>query len=55
MRDYLVNTAGMNGANLRSVGFGQARQVNPDTRGPGQSGIENRRVSFAIEYTGSTN
>ena len=55
VRDYLVDTAGMSGTNVRAVGFGQARQVNPDTQGPGQSGIENRRVSFAIEYAGTTN
>lgn len=55
VRGYLVDTAGMNGSNVRAVGYGQARQVNPDNQGPGQSGIENRRVTFVLEYTGFTN
>jgi hypothetical protein len=35
--------------------MGQARQVNPGAQGPGQSGIENRRVTFSVDYSGSTN
>ncbi len=54
VRDYLVSQ-GLNADNLRSVAMGQARQVNPGAQGPGQSGIENRRVTFSVDYSGSTN
>ena len=55
VKDYLVSSGGLSADNVRSIGLGQARQVNPDARGPGQSGIENRRVTFVVEYSGSAN
>ena len=53
VRDYLVQQ-GMNADNVRIDAFGElrARQVNPGAQGPGQSGIENRRVSFVVEWAG---
>ncbi len=56
VRDYLVEQHGMNESLIRTVSFGEvrARQVNPGAQGPGQSGIENRRVSFVVEWAGRT-
>lgn len=54
VRDYLVNSAGMAGANLHTVAYGEAdnRQVAPGASGPGERGIKNRRVSFVIDFAG---
>lgn len=54
VRTYLVSTAGLSDGQVRAAAFGElrARQVNPGAQGPGQSGIENRRVSFVIEWAG---
>ena len=35
---------------LRTVGYGEERQVRPGAQGPGSAGLTNRRVAFAIEY-----
>ena len=53
VREYLVER-GMSDENVRVAAFGElrSRQVNPGAQGPGQSGIENRRVSFVIEWAG---
>jgi peptidoglycan-associated lipoprotein len=55
--NYLIETGGLNSDHVRTQAFGMtmARQVNPDAQGPGQSGIENRRVTFVVDYSGSTN
>lgn len=54
VRDYLVER-GLSEDNVRVDAFGElrSRQVNPGAQGPGQSGIENRRVSFVIEWAGA--
>lgn len=54
VKAYLVEEAGLNADLVRTVSFGElrARQVNPGAMGPGQSGIENRRVSFVVEWAG---
>lgn len=56
VRQYLVEQHGMNAELIRTTTFGElrARQANPGARGPGQSGIENRRVSFVVEWAGRT-
>lgn len=53
VRDYLIQQ-GMSEDNIRIDAFGElrSRQVNPGAQGPGQSGIENRRVSFVVEWAG---
>ena len=55
VRDYLVN-AGMNADMVRAVSYGEVlnRQVNPGNTGAQQpqSGIENRRVTFVLEWDG---
>ena len=57
VKSYLVN-AGMNADNISVVGLGLTRLVNDDegSQNP-QSGIENRRVTFVLEWAGpgSTN
>ncbi len=55
VRDYLVESGGLSGDNVRVAAFGEDRPVNPGAQGPGQSGIENRRVTFVIDYSGSAN
>lgn len=55
VREYLVQSGGLPDDNVKAVAYGQQRQVNPGAMGPGQSGIENRRVTFVVEYSGSTN
>lgn len=54
VRDYLVNSAGLAGANLHTVAYGEAnnRQVVPGAYGPGERGVENRRVAFVIDFAG---
>jgi peptidoglycan-associated lipoprotein len=55
VKAYLVG-AGMNGDRIRTVTFGEVRnrQVNPGNTGAQdpQSGIENRRVAFVLEWDG---
>ncbi len=58
VRNYLINNAGMNGSNVRVAAYGEARLVSPETGAVNpQSGIENRRVTFVLEWAGpgSTN
>lgn len=47
---YLEVEGGLFPETLRAVGYGEERQVVPGAQGPGDSGIENRRVTFVIEY-----
>ena len=55
VRSYLVS-AGMNTDRVRAVSYGEVanRQVNPGNTGAQnpQSGIENRRVTFVLEWDG---
>ncbi|MDH3733092.1 MAG: OmpA family protein [Gemmatimonadota bacterium] len=52
VKNYLVS-AGMNGDNIGTVALGLTRLVNSDegSQNP-QSGIENRRVTFVLEWAG---
>lgn len=54
VRDYLVNQAGLPGDRVRAIGYGevQNRQVDVGDMGPGESGIENRRVTFVLDWDG---
>ncbi len=47
--NYLQSN-GLAGAEMRTVGYGEDRQVEPGARGPGESGLVNRRVAFVIDY-----
>ncbi len=53
VKNYLVENGGMNEDNIRVVALGESRLVNEDTgvQNP-QSGIENRRVTFVLEWAG---
>ncbi|MFQ5679849.1 MAG: OmpA family protein [Gemmatimonadota bacterium] len=55
VKSYLVEPGGLSAERVRTAAFGElrSRQVIPDAKGPGQSGIENRRVSFVIEWAGA--
>lgn len=48
--DYLQSAGGINGAQLRTVGYGEDRLVEPGAQGPGEAGLVNRRVAFVIDY-----
>lgn len=47
---YLESEGGLPSGTLRTVGYGEDRQVRPGAQGPGSSGLPNRRVTFAIDY-----
>jgi peptidoglycan-associated lipoprotein len=52
VRTYLVETAGLSAAQVRTVSYGEAtdRLVLPDAHGPGEPGLENRRVAMVIDF-----
>lgn len=41
---------GLADANMRTVGYGEDRLVEPGAQGPGENGLVNRRVAFVIDY-----
>ena len=45
-----VQSNGLGGADLRTVGYGEERLVEPGAQGPGEAGLVNRRVAFVIDY-----
>lgn len=49
---YLTNQGGLDRDRLRTVGYGEDRLVKPGAAGPGREGLENRRVTFVVEYGG---
>lgn len=53
VRTYLVQNGGMNADNIRVAALGEGRLINNETgvTNP-QSGIENRRVTFVLEWAG---
>ena len=55
VRDYLVKTGGLDPNKVRAVSYGEdpKRQVVPGAKGPGPTGIENRRVALVIDYAGA--
>jgi len=54
VRQYLVSTGGMTGERVRAVSYGEdtRRLVQPEGRGPGMPGWENRRVVLVIDHDG---
>lgn len=53
--DYLVNQGGLDEQNVRAVGYGESdNRLVTDQQGPGQQGLENRRVTFVVEWNGET-
>lgn len=55
VKDFLV-TEGLMDETVKVVSYGEAtdRQVVPGAEGPGDEGVQNRRVSLVIDYTGTT-
>ncbi|MBW3535514.1 MAG: OmpA family protein [Gemmatimonadetes bacterium] len=55
VRDYLVDSSGLDGAGIRTLSYGESppRQVRPDASGPGTAGWENRRVTLVVDYAGA--
>jgi peptidoglycan-associated lipoprotein len=47
---YLQDEGGLFPETMRTVGYGEDRQVIPGAQGPGDAGLENRRVAFVIEF-----
>jgi peptidoglycan-associated lipoprotein len=52
VRAYLVGSTGLASDRVRTVGYGEspARLVRPDAHGPGERGVENRRVVLVVDY-----
>jgi peptidoglycan-associated lipoprotein len=55
VKRYLTQETGLAADRVRAVSYGEAsnRLINPEARGPGESGRENRRVSLVVEYADS--
>ncbi len=54
VKQYLTTAGGLSPDMVKTVSYGEAhdRQVMPGDRGPGVTGIENRRVAMVIDYGG---
>lgn len=52
VKDYLTSEGDLDGDRIRTVGYGENRLVRPGEAGPGREGLENRRVTFVVEYGG---
>ena len=52
VKDYLGSSAGFNGETIKAVSYGEVknRQVAPGMAGPGDKGMENRRVVLVIDH-----
>ncbi len=55
VKRYLTTAGGLTADQVRGVSYGESpdRQVVPGARGPGVTGIENRRVALVIDYGSS--
>lgn len=56
VRQYLTAQGGLDPEQVRAVSYGEARarQIVPGARGPGDEGLENRRVALVIDYRAAT-
>jgi peptidoglycan-associated lipoprotein len=52
VKEYLATAGGFSSGSLKAVSYGEARnrQVVPGARGPGENGIENRRVALVVDH-----
>jgi peptidoglycan-associated lipoprotein len=52
VQEYLGTAGGFGADHLKAVSYGEARnrQVMPGAKGPGEQGIENRRVALVIDH-----
>jgi peptidoglycan-associated lipoprotein len=55
VKQYLTTAGGLPADQVKTVSYGEApdRQVVPGARGPGITGIENRRVALVVDYAGA--
>jgi peptidoglycan-associated lipoprotein len=53
VREYLTTSGGFNSETIRAVSYGEVRnrQVVPGAKGPGDEGMENRRVALVIDHS----
>ncbi|HKT58795.1 MAG TPA: OmpA family protein [Gemmatimonadales bacterium] len=53
VREYLATSGGFNSETIRAVSYGKVRnrQVVPGAKGPGDTGVENRRVALVIDHS----
>jgi peptidoglycan-associated lipoprotein len=47
---YVQADGTLDGAQIRTIGFGETRLVESGASGPGDAGLVNRRVAFVIDY-----
>ncbi|MDQ5841075.1 MAG: OmpA family protein [Chloroflexota bacterium] len=52
VKEYLASAEGFEATTLKSVSYGESRnrQVVPGAKGPGDAGLENRRVALVIDH-----
>ena len=52
VREYLATSGGFTSDSIRAVSYGEVRnrQVVPGAKGPGEAGVENRRVALVIDH-----
>lgn len=52
VKEYLASAEGFETSQLKAVSYGEARdrQVVPGAKGPGDAGLENRRVALVIDH-----
>jgi len=52
VREYLGTAGGLGSDGLKAVSYGESknRQVVPGAKGPGEEGVENRRVALVIDH-----
>jgi peptidoglycan-associated lipoprotein len=52
VKEYLATAGGFTSETLKAVSYGEARnrQVVPGAKGPGDTGVENRRVALVIDH-----
>jgi peptidoglycan-associated lipoprotein len=52
VKEYLAAAGGFETAQVKSVSYGESRnrQVAPGAKGPGDAGVENRRVALVIDH-----
>lgn len=52
VQEYLATAGGFTADQLKAVSYGESRnrQVIPGAKGPGQNGVENRRVALVIDH-----
>lgn len=55
VKQYLTTTGGLPADMVKTVSYGESpdRQVVPGARGPGVTGIENRRVAMVVDFGGT--